>query len=217
MKSFKYFILAIALCMIEFFPIESYAISYDKGPILIDPGHGGIDGGAKSIHGFLEKKINLEIGTKLKDSLEKKGYKVHMTRENDEALSNKKKDDLWLRCKMKKDVGCDIFISIHQNTFPSSNSRGAQVWYASNSNSKELARHIQESIKTNVDSKNNREPKDAKNSYMILRDGHQGANLILECGFLSNPTDEQNLTSEAYQQKLVDSIILGIEKYYQSK
>jgi N-acetylmuramoyl-L-alanine amidase len=82
--------------------------------------HGGIDGGAVSKNGTVEKDINLSIGKKLKINLEKKGYKVIMTREDDIGLysdkgriRDKKNEDLNNRCKMKKESNCDIFISIH--------------------------------------------------------------------------------------------------------
>jgi N-acetylmuramoyl-L-alanine amidase len=72
--------------------------------ILIDPGHGGIDGGAKSKNGTIEKNINLLIATKLKKELENSGYIVYMTREEDSQLDSKKVKDLNARCQMKKDT-----------------------------------------------------------------------------------------------------------------
>ena len=53
--------------------------------ILIDPGHGGFDGGAVSPGGVVEKDINLKISLKLREKLEKAGYKVFLTREDDRA------------------------------------------------------------------------------------------------------------------------------------
>lgn len=181
--------------------------------VLIDPGHGEWDGGAKSKNGTIEKDINLAISLKLRDKLSKEGYTVYMTREDDTALSNKKRDDLQLRCDKKKETSCDIFISIHQNMFSNSKSKGTQVWYASNEMSKQLAENIQDSVKQTLQSNNNRLAKDAKKAYKILRDGYNGANIIVECGFLSNYDDEQNLKNDEYQNKLVDSISKGIDMY----
>ena len=188
-----------------------------KSIILIDPGHGGIDGGAKSKNGTIEKNINLLIATKLKKELENAGYLVYMTREEDSQLDSKKVKDLNARCQMKKDTKCDVFISIHQNIFPQASCFGAQVWYASNDNSKLLAEDIQNSLKETVDDKNKRIPKAAKEQYRILRDGYEGACVLVECGFLSNHEEEQKLKSDEHQDKIVKGIINGVNKYFENK
>ncbi|WP_194191697.1 N-acetylmuramoyl-L-alanine amidase [Clostridium chrysemydis] len=208
--------ISIFLCLfLCFFSLKVFAEEefFEKTSILIDPGHGGIDGGARSKNGTLEKDLNLEISKRLKDSLSKRGYKVSMTREQDLELSSKKREDLDLRCLKKKEVKSDIFISIHQNIFPKVTSKGAQIWYSSNEKSKLLAESIQSSIKENLQPNNNRLSKDAKGDYKILKDGNLGANIIIECGFLSNYDDEANLKSSEFQQKLVDSIVIGVERY----
>lgn len=189
--------------------------------ILIDPGHGGIDGGAKSQSGTIEKDINLQIALKLRDNLEEKGYKVCMTRESDEGLyqegktvKEKKREDLKKRVSLKTETNCDIFVSIHQNMFPQSKCYGAQVWYASNEKSYELATKVQESIKETVNDNNKRVAKPAGEAYLILRDKYEGASIIVECGFLSNPTEEQELKTDAHQELIVKGISDGIDKYF---
>ena len=182
--------------------------------ILIDPGHGGIDGGAKSKQGTVEKDINLAIALKLKESLEKDNYKVYMTREDDTQLDKKKVQDLTARCQMKKDTNCDIFISIHQSMFPKENCFGAQVWYASNDKSKVLAEVVQNSLKEKSEDNNKRVAKAAKEQYKILRDGYEGACILVECGFLSNYKEEQKLKTDEYQNKIVDGIKCGVDKYF---
>ena len=97
--------------------------------------------------------------------------------------------------------------------FSNPKSKGTQVWYSSNEMSKQLAESIQEAVKQTLQPNNNRLAKDAKKSYKILRDGYNGANIIVECGFLSNYDDEQNLKNDEYQNKLVDSIFKGIDIY----
>ena len=185
--------------------------------ILIDPGHGGIDGGAKSKNGTIEKNINLLIATKLKNELENKGYLVYMTRQEDSQLDSRKVKDLNARCQMKKDTKCDAFISIHQNIFPQASCFGAQVWYASNDNSKLLAEEIQSSLKETVADRNKRIPKAAREQYRILRDGYEGACVLVECGFLSNYEEEQKLKSDEHQDKIVKGIIDGVNKYFENK
>lgn len=201
----------IALLMIKV-PVMAEDVS--KGIVLIDAGHGGIDGGAQSRNGTIEKDINLQISKRLKEKLEKEGYKVYMTREEDKELSPKKVKDLEARCKMKIETKCDIFISIHQNKFNSEKCFGAQVWYASNEKSMKLAKYVQGSLKEVVKDNNKRLEKAAKEQYKILRDKYDGACLIVECGFLSNNEEEQRLKSESHQNQIVEGITIGINKYF---
>lgn len=201
----------IALLMIKV-PVMAEEVS--KGIVLIDAGHGGIDGGAQSKNGTIEKDINLQISKRLKERLEKEGYKVYMTREEDKELSPKKVKDLEARCKMKIETKCDVFISIHQNKFNSEKCFGAQVWYASNEKSMKLAKYVQDSLKEGVKDNNKRLEKAAKEQYKILRDKYDGACLIVECGFLSNNEEEKRLKSESHQNQIVDGITIGINKYF---
>ncbi|MGV1063975.1 N-acetylmuramoyl-L-alanine amidase CwlD [Clostridium perfringens] len=189
--------------------------------IVIDPGHGGIDGGAKSENGVIEKDINLSISLKTKAALESKGYKVIMTRSEDVGLytegkkvREKKIEDLGNRVKIKKDNKCDAFISIHQNMFPQKNCRGAQVWSANNEPSQKLGRIIQQKFKEEVDQNNKREAKVAKKEYKILNDGYEGASVIVECGFLSNPEECELLGKEDYQNKIANTLANAIDEYF---
>ncbi len=186
-----------------------------KGIILIDAGHGGSDGGAKGKTGTIEKDINLEISKKLKEKLSDEGYKVFLTREDDTELAKTKVADLDARCKMKKETNCDVFISIHQNKFNSEKCFGAQVWYADNEKSNTIADLIQDSLKEKTEDNNKRIPKAAKKQYRILRDGYDGACVIVECGFLSNYNEEQKLKTDEHQAKLVEGIAGGINKYFE--
>jgi len=218
MKIKKVVVLFCIFCLILGIPIRANSDENNtKSIILIDPGHGGIDGGAKSKNGTIEKNINLLIATKLKIELENSGYLVYMTREEDSQLDSKKVKDLNARCQMKKDTKCDVFISIHQNIFPQASCFGAQVWYASNDNSKLLAEEIQNSLKETVADKNKRIPKAAKEQYRILRDGYEGACVLVECGFLSNHEEEEKLKSDEHQDKIVKGIINGVNKYFENK
>lgn len=190
--------------------------------ILIDPGHGGLDGGAVSISGIVEKHINLSLSLKVKDRLKKLGYQVVMTREEDKGLytGNKdintmKREDLNNRCKMKRDTNCDLFISIHQNYFEQRSCKGAQVWYSTNDESKKFAHILQENLKKDLGS-NNREEKEAMNTYKILRCYTNIPSVIVECGFLTNPEEEKKLVTKEYQDKIADSIVRSIVEYYET-
>ena len=217
-------IVAIITCLLiitYIVPINASTIDNSDKVILIDPGHGGIDGGAKSKTGTIEKDINLQIALKLRDNLEEKGYKVYMTRDEDEGLyqkgntvKEKKREDLNRRVEMKKETECDIFVSIHQNMFPQSKCYGAQVWYASNDNSYNLATVVQDSIKESVKDNNKRVAKPAAEAYLILRDKYEAASILVECGFLSNPDEEAKLKSDEHQNLIVEGISGGIDKYF---
>lgn len=220
----KKVIVAIITCLLiitYIVPVNTFASDNSDKVILIDPGHGGIDGGAKSKTGTIEKDINLQISLKLRDNLEEKGYKVYMTRDEDEGLyqkgntvMEKKREDLNRRVEMKKETECDIFVSIHQNMFPQSKCYGAQVWYASNDNSYNLATIVQDSIKESVKDNNKRVAKPAAEAYLILRDKYEGASILVECGFLSNPDEEARLKSDEHQNLIVEGISNGIDKYF---
>lgn len=189
--------------------------------ILIDPGHGDFDSGAISKSGLLEKDVNLSISLKLKNELNKKGYLVLMTRETDKglysnegSLRGKKYDDLNTRCKMKNESNCDMFISIHQNFFKDGSCKGAQVWYSKCEESKILSKIIMKNFKTDLDEKNHREEKPARNDYKILRCYYNIPSVIVECGFLTNYNDEKKLKDEKYQQKIAESLAKSVSEYF---
>ena len=193
----------------------------DQKIILIDPGHGGIDGGAVSPSGTVEKDINLNISLKLRDELQKRGYKVVMTRDEDKGLygnrgtiREKKIEDLNNRYKMKKETNCSMFISVHLNMFPQAKYYGAQVWYSSNKNSEKLASLIQSNFKVHLDESNNRVEKPAKNDYKVLKGEDEIPAVIVECGFLSNYEEEKKLKTEEYQVKIAQIISNSVDEYY---
>ena len=220
MRNFNKLIITIAMALFIINPISAYAEENQK-IILIDPGHGGFDGGA-SKNGAVEKDINLTISLKLKADLEAKGYKVCLTREGDENLDKngktikeKKREDLKKRRDMKEEVKCDVFISIHQNMFPQEKCYGAQVWHASNDKSQKLADSIQNSLKETIQDGNKRVSKPAGDSYLILRDTYEGASVLIECGFLSNQAEAERLKTEEHQNLIVKGISLGVDKFFE--
>ena len=189
--------------------------------ILIDSGHGGMDGGTSSKNGTVEKDINLSVAKKLKVSLQKAGYEVVMTREDDTELSSKKgtirekyREDLTNRCNLKKSSNCDMFVSIHLNYFTESKYYGAQVWYSSYKDSATFAGILQKNFRVDLDANNKRVPKPAKTSYKILRENDDMASVIVECGFLSNYDEEQKLKSNEYQERISNSISKSISEYF---
>lgn len=210
--------------ILSLFCFSSLAFAQDK-VVLIDPGHGGIDGGAVSKSGVVEKDINLEISLALKKKLEEAGYKVHITRDSDvglysdgKTIKQKKSEDLANRVKLKNSTQADVFISIHQNMFTEAKYRGMQVWYSSNSpDSKEFANIIQNLAKEKIDTQNNRVPKEAGTQFRVLRNKSNAASVIVECGFLSNPEECKLLSETTYQENFAQMLKDSIDNYYKMK
>lgn len=189
-----------------------------KKVIVVDAGHGGNDPGKVSGNNVLEKDVNLQIATKLANELENAGFKVVMTRTEDNGLYkeddvNKKAADLRARCEIAEEENADLLISIHQNSFSDSNVRGGQAFYYTHSvKSKKMASLIQEHLKS-ADKENTREAK-ANDSYYLLI--HTPCIcVIVECGFLSNAAEAELLVSDEYQNRLADSITDGVKEYFE--
>lgn len=194
--------------------------SNNKKLIVIDPGHGGFDGGGSSKTGVLEKGINLNISFKLREELQKQGYDVLMTREEDKLLYDdndksrtRKTQDLANRCKIKNDSNCDMFISIHLNIFPESKYYGAQVWYSKLEESRKLAIILQQNLKVDLNNGNKRVAKSGGNEFKVLNGGHMPS-VIIECGFLSNVEEAGKLNTEEYQGLIAKTIAKSVDKYY---
>lgn len=208
--------------IISLFIFSSVAFASTDKVILIDAGHGGVDGGAVSKSGIIEKDINLQISLILKEKLEKEGYKVFMTRETDTGLytegktiREKKREDLANRVKMKTSTGAQVFISIHQNMFPEAKYSGTQVWYSPNSNdSKHFASIIQKAAKEKLGQETKREAKDAKTQFRVLRNSPNAAAVIVECGFLSNIEECEKLETREYQEKFAQVLKESVDDYY---
>ena len=175
-----------------------------KHCFIIDPGHGGIDGGATSCTGKLESAFNLEIGLRLRDLLHFLGYETKMTRSSDisiytegETIAQKKMSDLKERVRICNETDGAILLSIHQNTFSDSRYSGAQVFYSGSEGSEDLAKMLQSSL-------GERSAKRAEGIYLMEHISCPG--VLIECGFLSNWEEESKLRSPEYQKQLAGII-----------
>lgn len=195
-------------------PVSS--IPTEDKVIVLDAGHGATDGGATGISGAIEKDINLSIALTLKDMLEDTGARVIMTRESDDPIADSKREDMRLRKRIREESDADIFISIHMNKFGESKYKGAQVFYSTTEGSKELGEIIQRHLKDMVNPDNNRVAKSAGDSLYLLRDSSVPA-VIVECGFLSNPHEEQLLLQPDYQSKIAHAICAGVMRYFEEE
>lgn len=185
---------------------------------VIDAGHGGIDGGATSCTGVLESTINLEIALKLNDLMQFLGFDTVMTRTTDtsihikgETIAAQKVSDLKERVRIVNETENAVLISIHQNTFSDSRYGGAQVFYAANGNSRQLAEKLQTAFSQTVNTGSNRKCKTSKGIYLMEHIEQMG--LLIECGFLSNPQEEAKLRNHAYQKQLCTVIASTIGTY----
>lgn len=184
--------------------------------IIIDAGHGGVDGGATSCNGILESHLNLEISLKLEDLFHLLGYQTKMIRQTDisvytsgESIAAKKVSDLRNRVKIVNGTDNAVLISIHQNTFPDSKYNGAQVFYSAKG--KELASNIQNALVAFVQKENYRKPKPADGIYLMKHIDCIG--VLIECGFLSNPKEESLLRNASYQKKICSVITVSAAQF----
>lgn len=188
--------------------------------IVIDAGHGGADPGKVGVTGILEKDLNLSIALLLAQKLESAGISVILTRDTDTDLSggasNFKSADMRNRNQIIMESNPVFTISIHQNSYPDENITGAQVFYFTHSSeSKNLATILQNSLISNLDPSNTRQPK-ANESYYLLKKTPTPT-VIVECGFLSSPNESALLCTPEYQEKVVYAIYLGTIEYLKEK
>ena len=198
-----------------------YASSMPEQPfLLIDPGHGGDDGGASGADGVLEKSLNLSIATDLHDILTVFGVSIKMTREEDVSIHDAgcstvrqiKVSDMNNRLKMYESAAATV--SIHQNHFSVAKYYGAQVFYsAAHPESCTLATAVRERIVSLIQPDNTREMKKATDSIFLLHRTTKPA-ILVECGFLSNPQECAKLQEFSYQQQLAFAIAAGVLDVY---
>ena len=186
--------------------------------LVVDAGHGGVDGGAISCTGVPESTFNLEIALKLNDLLRLLGYDTRMIRTSDisvytkgESIAQKKISDLKERVRITNEVENALLISIHQNTFPDSQYNGAQVFYAATEESQELAQIMQAAFSENLNPGSRRQCK--KSSGVYLMEHVTKPAILIECGFLSNPTEEANLRNRDYQKKICCVIASTVDTF----
>ncbi len=178
-----------------------------RSTIIIDAGHGGVDGGATSCTGILESNMNLEIALRLDDLMHLLGIKTVMIRNTDcsvytqgETIAAKKVSDLKERVRIVNETENAVLVSIHQNYFSDSRYSGAQVFYAPTNDSNLFAQQLQNTLITALNPGSNRKSKHADGIYLMQHISCPG--VLIECGFLSNPEEEAQLRDAAYQKKL---------------
>lgn len=190
--------------------------------IVIDPGHGGLDGGAVTKDGgVVEKDINLAIGLVLRDIFTANGFDVVMIRDtdisiHDEGVTGTKKQktsDLHNRLAIVNSHPDAIFLSIHQNKYSSSSSWGAQVFYSPNNPlSEQLAGVLQDDFISMLQPENKRKHKKAGKDLYLMHKAECPA-VLVECGFLSNPAEAELLTETEYRSKVAFTIFCSVMRF----
>ncbi len=183
--------------------------------VIIDAGHGGVDGGATSCSGILESNLNLQIALRLNDLMHLLGIHTKMVRTTDisvytqgETIAAKKVSDLKNRVKLVNETDNALLVSIHQNTFSDSRYSGAQVFYAPKGEGQKLAEDLQTAIVQTINPSSNRRSKRADGVYLMEHIEKTG--ILVECGFLSNYEEEAKLRNTLYQQQLAGVIATSV-------
>ena len=193
--------------------------------VIIDAGHGGEDGGTSSASGLVEKDINLDIAGKLCQMLRASGVNVVMTREEDKLLydrnvdfkGRKKKLDLAARIAVANSTPNAVFVSIHMNSFSDAKYSGMQVWYSPNhALSATLADSIRATNQKMLQPTNKRKTALATSAINVLYNAKCPA-VLVECGFLSSPTDSERFSTDEYRQKTAFVLFCSIMEFLDSQ
>lgn len=189
--------------------------------LILDAGHGGLDGGCSASDGSVEKSINLNIMLSVRDLSKLFGYNVETTRDTDKSIhdkgitgiKNQKISDMENRLELFNKYNNSICISIHQNTFSDPKFNGAQMFYSDkNETSEQFATIMQQQFVDNLQPDNQREIKlCGKELYLCYYCDNPA--VMVECGFLSNPEEAAKLTTIDYQKEVAFTIFTGINKF----
>ncbi len=220
MKQRKRWLLAIACLCIAVIAMMHVQAEMKQGSgvldgvsIVIDPGHGGKDDGARNADAK-EQEINLAISLKLKAELEQQGARVILTRDGaydlaSDGASNRKREDMKKRVEIINEEPTDVFISIHLNAYPNVSIHGAHTFYRKKDESSKVLANI---IQKKLNALTGDEKESKVGDYYILNETNRPG-VLVECGFLSNENERTKLMQEEYQQRLADVLCEGVMEY----
>jgi len=176
-----------------------------KWKVVIDPGHGGEDPGSEGASGAYEKDFNLSLSLKIAEQLKKEEHiELHMTRDKDIFLSSETRD----RPNFANNIGADLYVSIHANTFVDPTVTGTETFYYDDP-SKLLAdivhRHVAQATGF-------RDRGVSQEEFFVLKDTHMPA-ILIEVGYISNPIDEAKMLTDSFQQSVAEAVVAGIKEY----
>jgi N-acetylmuramoyl-L-alanine amidase len=207
--------LIVILCFFNFVVAKDRNLPLLSKVIYLDAGHGGLDSGAyyKNIR---EADLNLAITKKIMKVLKDEGAIVYLTRYGDYDLAvgnawNRKRSDLSRRANVINKSDCDLYLSIHLNADDNGVFHGAEAYYDTiNPDNKKIAKIFQNEFNKHLNS--DRQYKENSTKYLQRRVSRPG--VLLEVGFLSNPSERALLMSDTYQYKIADTIKNGVNKYF---
>jgi len=197
--------------------VLSVSAQADSAPVLvIDPGHGGEDGGAVAADGTKEAEINLAIAFRLRQLCFLAGIETAMTREDDisihtggDTIRARKASDIRARVELVNEISDPVLISIHQNSLPQAKSvHGAQVFFAGTTGSEELAALVQQRLNGSINRDRAKDHRVIDSSVYLMRHVQCPA-ILIECGFLSNEEETALLKTDAHQKKIALTAAAG--------
>ena len=214
------FVSAVGLC-VRALCLPQAVFAGENAPIkiVLDAGHGGIDGGVTGIAtGVKESDLNLEITLRLKQTLDDRGFETVLTRKTeaglyDTATDGFKRRDMQRRKEIVQNAEPALVVSVHQNRYPSASVRGAQVFFKrGDTQGERLAFSLQEKLNALYQTEKVKARKHTPSEYFMLSCS-ENPSVIVECGFLSSPADEKLLLSPSWQKRLSESIAAGVVAY----
>ena len=212
-------IVALAVCgLVSLRPDEASPVSVpamQAAPtLIIDPGHGGVDGGAISVNGVNESVINLDIAKKMAALSELMGYPVLMTRQGEElafpaeckTIASKKRYDQKQRVEYINAAENAVVLSIHQNSFPSCAPYGPQTFYTAGESASKLGVLVQDYLNSALC------PEKRRVAAPVARDIYLMKNIkcpgvLVECGFVSNKREAALLETGQYRLKIACAVM----------
>lgn len=214
------FTAAVGVCMRVLIAPQAVAAMDEGLCVVLDAGHGGIDGGVTGrTTGVKESDVNLAIVYRLKAALEEMGFEVALTRKTEAGLYGTtakgfKKRDMQRRKEIIEEVDPSMVISLHQNFYPTRNTRGGQVFYRKESSAgQRLALLLQKGLNDLYQAEGARGRSAASGQFFMLECA-ECPSVLVECGFLSNREDERLLTDEGWQKELAKSLANGVMEYF---
>ncbi|MGD0664150.1 MAG: N-acetylmuramoyl-L-alanine amidase [Rhabdochlamydiaceae bacterium] len=192
-------------------PLRTYKVSlpqHAKPLVILDPGHGGTDEGAK-IHYFMEKRLTLMTTLLVRKYLEEMGYRVLMTRSKDVFIP------LHRRVSIANKTKAVLFASIHYNSSPSTEAHGIEIFYYGGSDAKRMnsSRKLAGSVLGELVSQTSAHSRGVKSgNFHVIRETSMPA-ILVEGGFMTNNEERTNLRDKRYLEKIAKGIALGIDKY----
>jgi len=190
--------------------------------LVLDPGHGGEDGGAVSLSGVHESAINLDIAKRIDAIMGLFGEAVVMTRDSQEleypddanSVRKRKVADTKRRTELVNSIENSVLISIHQNNYPGKQPFGAQVFYSDKTpEGKDLAIFTQDILKNTLNPRNKRTAVKVSKDIYLMNNVDCTA-IMIECGFLSNPTEDALLRTDEYKLRVSWAVSCAYLSFY---